>query len=434
MLKLFYINRSIAIIFINNFWNILKGPVSIYILLRTLTPEQQGLWYTFISLSALTVFAEMGFTNIITRFVSHEFAHLKFDNNVIIGEDKYLIRIISLIRYAIKFYFFVIPLAVIILIIIGFYFFKTISSDIFIAWVLYSISSGINLFVSLLQSIYQGLNKVYEIQHNIFLGSIFTTLLTWFLLCIKLNIWALVISNYVGLIFTLILLIIKSPKFWHQIYVTSIEHNISWFKEIVSLQLKYAISWISGYLVFQLYIPLTYKYCGAVIAGKLGITLTIVRIIISMSNAWISSEIPKLNILVSQKKYIELKQNFNKAEVNGFLFYIISGLIFVFMVYFMKLYNFYFDRFVGLDIIILMLSYELCSLKISFMANYLRSFKKEPYYILSFFNGVMISFIIMISLLKSNLIILFILINFLNWLVILPWALKIFYSFEEDIK
>jgi len=48
----------------NSLWRIVSGPVTLIFIPLFLTPEIQGYWYTFGSLAALSIFADLGFTTI----------------------------------------------------------------------------------------------------------------------------------------------------------------------------------------------------------------------------------------------------------------------------------------------------------------------------------------------------------------------------------
>ncbi|WP_423749249.1 hypothetical protein [Pseudomonas sp. VD9] len=65
---------------INQLWRLLSGPALLILVPIYLSPEAQGYWYTFISMAALAVFADMGFSAVLLLFASHEFAHLKFNS------------------------------------------------------------------------------------------------------------------------------------------------------------------------------------------------------------------------------------------------------------------------------------------------------------------------------------------------------------------
>ena len=74
----------------NFFWPLILLSIPFF-----LTPEVQGFWYTFISLAALSVLADLGFSNIILQFSAHEFAFLRFKANMTLEGDTYhLLQII----------------------------------------------------------------------------------------------------------------------------------------------------------------------------------------------------------------------------------------------------------------------------------------------------------------------------------------------------
>jgi len=293
------IDSSIGWSIINAVWGLFKGFISLYFLLRYLTIEQQGIWYTFINLGFLTSFADLGFTIIITQFVSHEYSKLTFNQGLVLGNIYNLDKFFSLVRFSLKIYFFITPIAVVILAVAGFWFFSTQSLLILIAWFVFSIVGGFSLIGSLLQSIYQGLDKVKEIQQNIFIGSFFTTIFNWALLFFKFNIWALVGGNVFGLLVMLFILYRKAPLFWKQIYHYKNLVKYNWFNEIISLQWKYAISWASGYFIFNLFVPAAYKIQGANIAGQIGITIGLIGVVSGISDSWLRTKVPKFNILVA---------------------------------------------------------------------------------------------------------------------------------------
>lgn len=75
--------------FLNQIWRIFSGPLILLSIPFFLTPEVQGFWYTFISLAALSVLADLGFSNIILQFSAHEFAFLRFKANMTLEGDTY---------------------------------------------------------------------------------------------------------------------------------------------------------------------------------------------------------------------------------------------------------------------------------------------------------------------------------------------------------
>jgi len=426
-----FINPTVRWILTNRSWSLLSGPLSIFFIITFLSKETQGIWYTFLNLSMLTVFAELGFTVLIAQRVSHEFAFLELKNGYVVGDRQQLDHLFSLIRHSFKLYSLIIPIAITILIVIGYYWFGNQENIIFIAWVTYSIISGINLIVALLQSVYEGLNKIADIQKNMLFGSVLRTLFTWFLLVSGFGIWALVMASALSLMLMSYLLFRISPRFWTQIFKHEIIDKHEWSRELIPLQLRYAISWISGYFIFQLLVPVTFKLKGAVLAGQLGLTMTIISFITSSSNAWLYSKIPEMNMLVAKNETRELLSLFWNNYFKGLIFYLMGGGFFLVIIIIIDHFNFYADRFIGYISVVVLLLINVAYLTLSSLAMYLRSHKKEPFYLLSVVQAILMSFSILYLMTNYSLNIVLVSICFIYWLIILPLGSLIFMKYRR---
>ena len=81
--------------------------VSIILVVKYLTGVEQGFYYTFGSIVAIQIFFELGLNGIITQYVAHEVAHLKWQSDhVLHGESKYISRLSSLLHFSLKWYLF----------------------------------------------------------------------------------------------------------------------------------------------------------------------------------------------------------------------------------------------------------------------------------------------------------------------------------------
>lgn len=72
---------------INQLYRLISGPLMLLFIPLYLTQIEQGYWYTFTSVAALAVFADLGFSNIILQFAAYEFAFLKFNSDGTISVD-----------------------------------------------------------------------------------------------------------------------------------------------------------------------------------------------------------------------------------------------------------------------------------------------------------------------------------------------------------
>jgi O-antigen/teichoic acid export membrane protein len=309
----------------------------------------------------------------------------------------------GLAKFSVRFYMYIIIIAIFILIIVGYFYFRTESAIVLIAWYIYAIIGGINLLGSILLAIYQGLDKIVEIQKNILLGSIINSVSTWLMLMLHFKIWALLTGTAISVIITLVLLYRSAPLLWKQMFHYKVYSKYNFLKETIPLQWRYAISFVCSYLLVYAYVPSTFKLIGSVEAGQLGLTLTIITVINGVANSWMVTKVPKFNVYVAQKKYLELNDMFRRSLTSGLL---IQVLLSFFAIIFVFGLNYFFPafgkRFLALPLIFWLLVSQIPQFFITGFSLYLRAFKKEPFMNLLVVNALLMVGSIYVLLYKQH--------------------------------
>lgn len=72
------LDRAIAFTVMGRFWQVMTGTVTVLLIARFLTPNEQGYYYTFASLLSLQVVFELGFSFVVLQLTAHERAPLTF--------------------------------------------------------------------------------------------------------------------------------------------------------------------------------------------------------------------------------------------------------------------------------------------------------------------------------------------------------------------
>ena len=383
--------------FINQIWRLVSGPIILVLIPIFLSAEQQGYWFLFISLGALSIFADLGFSNIILQFSAHEYAFLYFnDKGFLQGEEIVLKRLGSFLRFTIKWISVICIIVFPLMYIIGIIFFTrdNVLGIYFLPWTLYAIGTLVVFFNNSLLSFIEGLDKIAVVQRIRFRVAVLNTGVLAVILVFGGNIYALAIGILVSgsSIFISILGIFKALL--KQLLDLSKDFVHSWKKEVVPLFIRYAISWSSGYFIFQIYTPLMHYFHGPIYSGKVGISLALVTAVFSMSNIWMYTIIPKMNMLISQKLWFELDKLFKKRLCLSLGTYLFIGMgIFAFVILFGDLWVIprITSRFLpGIFLVILLISY-FTQLIINSLALYLRGHKKEPYVIPSLISAIWIT-------------------------------------------
>lgn len=315
-------NRTIGYAVVNKFVQAVANLLIIFFISRYMSKTEQGYYYTFNSMTALQIFFELGLSFVLLQFLAHEFAHLRFDESSkeIVGDSQHKSRIASILRLSFKWYSISALLLLIIIMPAGFYFFLRESnvSDLVnwhLPWVLVMLATAVNLVCSPFFTVLEGMGKVLEVAKLRFIESIISYIVLLLSLYFHLGLYSLaffILSTGVCSIFYF-LFNSRNRAIFYQIWRWYDKNNqINWKKEIFPFQWKIAISWLSSYFIFQLLNPVLFAYKGPVVAGQMGITLTIFGGLSAISMTWITTKVPAFSMLVAKKEYNELDKIFLK--------------------------------------------------------------------------------------------------------------------------
>lgn len=380
----------------------LGGIVSVIFIARYLTGIEQGFYFTFASILSIQVFFELGLNGIITQYVAHEASHLVLNSNKYEGKEKYLSRMASLLHFCVKWYGVLATALFVILSITGYVFFNHFYKaeapvNWLLPWLLLSVVTTIYFMLSPFVAFIEGLGKVKEVAKIRLLQQITTMLVVWSGLFVGVKLYVGGISTLIGISILSYFIIRKFLPLLRNIYFVKITVRISYRDEIFPFQWKIALSWISGYFIFQLFNPVLFATEGAVIAGQMGMTLTVLNAILGFTLSWVTTKVPTFSGLIAQKKYLQLDNLFNRTllqstSINFF------GLIGMFVVIF-SIRNFnimiggkqFGDRFLPYLPMLFMMLPILLNHIVNAWATYLRCHKQEPMLIQSITIGLLCS-------------------------------------------
>ena len=368
-----------------------SGVITIFFIATFLTGEEQGFYYTFGSILAIQVFFELGFTGIMTQYVAHEAVHLRLSESFFYeGEQQYKSRLAYLVRFCIKWYAVIAALFLTVILVAGFVYFGTFDKTNGTvswrgAWVLLAFSTALTLFQSPFTAIFTGLGKVKDMNKISFYQQLIIPISQWILFACGVKLYVVGISSFLGVIIWCVF--VWNHDFWRILYnllKEKITEKISYMKEIFPYQWKIALSWISGYFIFQLFNPVLFATEGPVVAGQMGMTLNVLNAIQTFALSWQNTKIPAYSGLIELKKYVELDDLFNKTmkQMNlicmGLLTAMFVGVYILRITGFELSGNMLGNRFLDYFPMILMMSSLIISINTYSWATYLRCHKQEP--------------------------------------------------------
>ncbi len=385
------IDKAIFYTLIGRGLQISTALFTVFFIAKYLSPDEQGYYYTFGSIVAVQIFFELGLTQIITQFVAHEASHLSWnERHELIGEEKYKSRLSSLLRFCAKWYSVMAIAVLLLLIVVGYFFFTNYevqqkSIEWQLPWILLAIGTAFNLLLSPVIAFIEGLGKVKEVAQIRLVQQFMHPVVVWGGLAIGSKLF---VSGADAILRVLVVgfIIVKSPfyRMLLNIWKSQSEEKVMYMKEIFPYQWRIALSWISGYFIFQLFNPVLFATEGAKVAGQMGMTISALNGLQALTQSWINTKVPRLSGLIAQKNFVELDSLFAKTMKQ--MLFIGTSLLLVFIAAIAAIQHFHWqplnmdigDRFLPILPLSLMAWAVFTMFPINCWATYLRCHKKEP--------------------------------------------------------
>ena len=373
----------------------LGGIITLILISKFMSKEEQGFYYTFSSVLAIQIFFELGLGGILTQFVAHEMAHIRIKNNTFEGDKKHISRLASILHFSVKWYAVFAFLLLLALTFGGGYFFyrNTVGIEHIqwkTPWLIVAFFAGSNLLLSPIMAILQGMHKVKEMARFALIQQITVMSICWLSLLLGAKLYVVAINAMVGFIVLVSLYLGGGyTKILYTLWKQPLVEKISYWKEIFPLQWKIALSWASGYFIFQAFNPIVFAFCGPVVAGEVGITLTILNAILSLVVSWTSTKVPLWSSLIAKREYKELDNSVESTLTKSSLVAVLVILGVLAFIAGLQYFDFSLGhRFLPLSLCaVFFLSVPINNI-INTWATALRCFKKEPFLFQAFFVGL----------------------------------------------
>lgn len=326
------LDRAVAFTVLARGWTSASGLVTVALIARLLSPAEQGYYYTYASLIALQMVFELGFSQVVMQLASHERAHLRIENGSVTGDETSHARLASVLQLAVRWYGVGAFVFGGVLIPSGIYFFSShqhagIAVQWHEPWIAAASVAMVAFFLDPLYSFLEGCGFVSNVAHMRWVQAIVGSSFAWTALIIRHGLYApaAVIAGQVTV--GAIWLCRRRGLLWHLLSYETRGNTVSWRDEIWPFQWRIAISWISGYFVYQTFNPFLFAFKGPVAAGQMGMSLSFANSLMVIAMAWISTKAAPFGLLIAQKSYTKLDRLFFKALLQSTVIAIVGALI-----------------------------------------------------------------------------------------------------------
>ena len=300
------IDRAIGYTILARGWSSIAGLVTVALIARTLSSAEQGYYYTFGSLVALQLIFELGFSVVILQLATHEVAHLQIHGDGrILGDARGQARLASILQKAVRWYSVAAVLLGLVLLPVGWHFFASSGGSVAWrgAWCAVVIASCFTFQVDPVFSFLEGCGFVSRVALTRFSQAVLGSVLAWtaFLLHHGLYAPALLIAGQAvaGIHF----LWTRRALLRNLLRLPTGDNAIDWGAEVWPFQWRIAVSYASGFLIFQLFNPVLFKFFGPTVAGQMGMSLNIANALASVAIAWINTKAAPFGAMIARREY-----------------------------------------------------------------------------------------------------------------------------------
>jgi len=413
---------------------IVAGGATALLLPLWLSPLEQGYYFTFISLLAIQILFELGLNQIIVQLVSHEVAFLtEISEGVYDGPKYHLDRLSSLLQlvsvwYGTAAFVFALSAGT-----AGYLFFiksgPLESSNYITVWFFLVGCTAINLWLSPRLSVIEGFSKVEQVVRLRIVQAVLGYMAIWCALFAGAGLWAPTALPAINAVCTFCWLRFGQHTHWLEHRKVDVVNRMVWRKDVLPLQWRIASSWISGYLIFNLFTPTVFSEYGAAEAGKLGVALTMFSALSTIGMSWISAKASNFTIHIARGERAELNLLFKRLFIWSTAVTTILCLFVTLIAFYLSESGFPIMTRISSPIVMSMIAITcVANVVIYSMAVYMRSHREEPMVLQS----IVVALLIVIGLFtwsKSSVFAIVFMYMCVVIFVSLPWTLKLFISY-----
>lgn len=310
-------------------WQAVAGVITLAFVAHFLSPVEQGYFYTLVSMAALYMALDMGLSAVLVQFAAREFIGLSWGKGGSV-EGGSSSRFLTLVGLSFRWYS---AAAVIFLLIypIGIAFVENGHADLGYdwrgPWALLVFATAVGFVFLPMLALIEGSGDVAEVYAIRLVQSFFGALVSWTALAMGGGLYAVAMMPAVSAAVAGIWLFMRRRRMLIQAFQVKLE-NFHWSVEVWPLQWRIGASWLAGYALVLMHVPLLFRTQGPVVAGQMGVTMTIANMLSMIALSWMTARIPAMTRAISTKDWMHLDHVYWRAFRKSCLAFVAGAVLF----------------------------------------------------------------------------------------------------------
>lgn len=323
---------DITFILAQRLWQAASGLVTMLLIAHFLTPVQQGWYYSFLSLASLYTLFDLGLSVVLVQISAHLFMGMRWlPGGGAVGEglDRFWALVGRSSRLylllALGFFLLVLPAGVL------FFGAKSGAASLpgghwLAPWMVLIAVTALSILVLPYLALVEGSGQVTEVYKVRLAQGVLGSVACWIVLATDGGLWATVMVPAMGFLVALLWLSTIRPALFHA-GLRNAGKELAWQREVWPLQWRIGLSWMCGYLLTQIYTPILFSTQGAIVAGQMGLSLTIANMLGLLAQSWIARRVPAMAQAAGKRDWASLDTLFKRDFVMSVMAFICGALM-----------------------------------------------------------------------------------------------------------
>jgi hypothetical protein len=363
---------------------------TVLLIIRFLSPMEQGYYYTLLSLVALQTIFELGFSFVILQLAAHESALLTIHpDGRIEGDPLAHARLASVLQLTLRWYLRAAVALAVFLLFLGIVFFSGEAHSVARVpwlgpWVTAVLAVSITFLLTPLYSFVEGCNQVRHVARLRMHQALIVLAMSWGAIASGHGLYACALVNLGAIGVGAVFLARRRLLLFSLLRYSECEYAVSWRHEIWPFQWKIAVTWLCSYFTMQIFTPILFVFRGPQDAGRMGLSLSIAGFLPMVALCWIMPKAAPFGQLIKFGRLQELDTLFFKTLKQSLaLLLVLAASCQAAVIGAQHVFPRIAARMESPVIFVFLLLTAIGSFAMQGMAVYLRSFKREPYLVQS---------------------------------------------------
>jgi hypothetical protein len=381
-------DRPVRLVLATRLVALVGAPMTLLLVATYLSPAEQGLYFVFVNVQALSQLFELGAGSLIVQFASHEFPRLYWEPNGSISGDADAQRRVSVVlRQGTRWYGVAALILAAISLPVGLALFTARAAPgvpgFAFPWIVTVIATALYLILIPTITTIEGSGRLVDVQRMRLTQAAVSVLGAWTLvpafggLPAVATIAVLQLAIAVGWLFQYnrgCLAFTLAALAGERMGSLAIAGN-----DFMRTQSRTAFSWITGHVAVQGLTPMVLYLLGASAAGQMGMTLAIAIVPFTIGMSWLQGRFPEYGALASRRENQSLRATARRATIHASVVCLVGSVGVVLLIealgYFAPWLR---ARFLEDSAVAALGVAMLAALLLQAMAGYLRAYRAEP--------------------------------------------------------